>query len=399
MYYPELLISKEFFLKNETLASVCGVENHVVRLDSFIKNSLCADAVRKTLIRADGLGTLLVDGVVVDISTLMRIEAADSILGSQENTNEALRSLLFEEKLNNFDEALKIYRFMQTVDWITDDSEERRIDCIQDILDLYSRAEYGPSLQGKMPSFRSHPHAFEKTDRAKRFYKPVDSQLLHVFMSDFCEFINKNTMTPLSQASIAQFQFETLKPFEENLDRMERLIMYYIVQRRKLHSGIVLPLNLFSAHFKDRFYQLFEPYLSAEKSIGEDFDLAQEQLVLHTAKVAKELVLFTVSLHKMIRALVGRWRERLGHVERGSALELLLYQFAGSPIMTISQAANTINKSFSTTSVAFDRLKKAKIVIEEKPIRRNKIFEAPEAIFLHDNMYRKKAVSYDEFVS
>lgn len=399
MYRPKVLTHQNFFLKSETVADVYGVESDIIRLDDRIKFSPCADAVRKTLIRADGLSTLLIDGVYIDIYTLMRIEAADPILVSAQSTNDALRSLLCEENLNTFEDALKVYRFMQTVDRIQNPQEKTPIKSSQDILDLYARSLYGPTLQGPKPSFRSRSYVFEADNRAKELYEPTDSNELIVLMDDLCSFLNKNAMSPLAQASIAQFQFEALKPFDENLDRMERLIMHYVLYRRKLVESIVFPLNLFSAHFKDRFYQMFEPYLNTSESLDENTDLSQEELIVYSVKVAQELAQFTVSLHNMIRALIERWRTNLGRVEKGSALELLLYQFAGNPIMTISHGAATIGKSFSTTSEAFDRLVKAGILRQGKSIHRNKTFEAPDALFLHEGMYRKKAITFEEFTA
>lgn len=399
MYRPKLLLDQNIFFENETVAAVYGIESDIIRLDDRIKYSPCTDAIRKILVRADGLGTLLVDDVYIDIYTLLRIETADTILNATQGTNDALRNLLREEGLPTFEESLRIYRFMQTVEWISDSREKVQVSSAQDILDLYARSEYGPTLRGPSPSFRKKPYAFEKDDWAKELYGPTDSEELSVLIEDFCEFINKNTLSPLSQASIAQFQFEALKPFDENLDRMERLIMHYILHRRKLLESITLPLNLFSAHFKNRFYKLFEPYLETLKNTDEDFDLSREDLITHTIKVAQELVSFTVSLHKTITALVERWRTNLGRVDRGSALELLLYQFAAKPIMTISYGANKIGRSFSATSEAFDRLVKAGILRQGKPIRRNKTFEAPESLFLHEGMYKKRAITVEEFTA
>lgn len=399
MYQTRLLTSQEFSLKNETVAALYNVESDTVRLDDRIKYSPCARAVRKTLIRADALGTLLVDGVFIDIYTLMRIEVGNSILGDKQSSNEAIRTLLCEEGLSTFEGALRIFRFMQAVQWISNPFEKSQITCAQDILDLYARSEYGPTLKGPEFSFRKKRYIYELNNWTKELYMPTGSQEFQTFMQDFCDFINMDTSTPLAQASMAQFQFEVLKPFDEDLDRISRLIMHYILRQRKLLESIILPINLFSAHFKDRFFQLFEPYLNALQDPEDVFDLSPENMILHTSKVAQELLQFTVSLHKMISALVERWRAMLGRVEKGSALELLLYEFAGNPIMTISQASENIKKSFSTTSETFDRLVKAGILRHGKPIRRNKTFEAPEALFLHDGMYKKRAVSFEDFVS
>lgn len=398
MYRPRNIADWNFSLHNDTAAILYAAERDILRLDERIKSSPCAGAVLTTLLRGDALSTQNIYNVFPDIYTVMRIETAGSLLHSSQDTNDAIKNLLYSEDHPTIDNALKIYRYMQTVEWVTDPNSSPSMLTPDDMLDVYRRCEFGPLSDISDASFRSIPFSFGKEGDAALYQPPYPNDL-YPLLNDYCAFIRSDILTPLSQASIAQYQFEALKPFDSNLDRMERLIMHYILSRRGLLENITLPLNLFAAHFKDRFDKLLMPYLTKPAESDADLRAYVEDLITYMTQIAYEVIKFTISLHKMLLGLIDQWKARLGRVDKGSALELLLYEFAGTPIMTISQGLGLINRSFSTTSEAFERLESAGILRAGKPIRRNKTLEATEAILLHDAMYQKRATTYEAWTT
>ena len=395
MYRPQKIARLQFPLRNNTIAAVSSVERDVVRLDERTRYSQLASAVRKTLLRADALGTTCIFHIYPDIYTVMRLEAAGYLLEETQDTNKALRSLVWEESHPTMEAALLVYRQMQATEWVIDPKNRSTIETPQDMLNLYGRSIGGPTLESAPLSFRE---THKETGTEEIAYEPPRPEDIDELLLDYCEFINATALSPLTQASLAQFQFEAIKPFNEDLDRIERLIMHYILNRRRLVEKIVLPVNLFSAHFKDRFNDLLKPYSGASDTMHDDTILYAEDLMFYTVSVSQELAKLTISLHKMLSSLVSTWKQRLQRVDKGSAIELLLYELAGTPIMTISQGRDLINKSFSATNDAFERLESTGIVKIGSSIRRNRTFEAPEAILLHDSMYEKRATTYQEFV-
>lgn len=389
MYHPQKIANQHFPLQNETVGMIYNAERDILRLDARIKHSPYTTAIRKTLVRGDGLGVLNIKSAYPDLYTVMRIEAAAYLLGAHQDTNETLRGLLVNETHPALDEAIEVYRFMQATEWITDAQSAHTFSTPEDLINIYTRCEIGPLKQDAAFSLRTNPLPFEGDQDSPGSYFPPDPEEIETLLYDLCVFANANTLSPLAQAGIAQFQFEAIKPFDSNLDRMERLMMDYIFRNRKFTESITFPLNFFAAHTKDQFYDLLMPYLG-ETDIDETGTLPYvEKLIMYTTNASYELLQFIVTLHKILSALIDQWRARLGRVEKGSALELLLFELVGTPVLTISQARSLINKSFSTTSEAFERLETAGILRAGKPIRRNKTFEATEAIFLHDSMYRK----------
>lgn len=399
MYQPQRIANRQFSFKNDTLAAISSIERDIVRLDERTRHSQFASPVRKTLLRADALGTVCIRQLYPDIYTVMRLEAAGYLLDEKKDNNKSLQNLVWEEHHPTMEEALLVYRQMQTTEWIINPQNGFDLESPQDMPRLYARCLDGPASEGVLLPFRKEPFAKLEKNFPEVIYRPPQPERIEDLLLDYCEFINAATLSPLSQASIAQFQLEAIKPFNGDLDRMERLIMHYILSKRRLVENITLPLNLFSAHFENRFYRLLKPYKKlSEKTEKANAFLFAEELMHYVVGVSRELAKLTISLHKMLSSLVTIWKQKLGRVEKGSAIELLLYELAGTPIMTISQGRDSINKSFSATNDAFERLESTGVVRKGNSIRRNRTFEAPEAILLHDGMYEKRAVSYQEFV-
>lgn len=399
MYQPHTISDSEFTLQNKNLASVYAVERDIVRLDERIRHSPCASAVRKTLVRGDALSTLGIQGIWIDIYTLLRVEIAATLIKDDAASDKAIKEILAHERHPDLEKALSAYRYEQTIEWLTDPQSPISITSPQDMLEVYRRCKWGAGKKKRAVDFRKTTLNQKNTDASFTSYEPPDPQDLSAFLTDFCSFINSDTLTPITQASIAQFQFEALRPFDDNLDSMERLIMHYILSQRKLVQNVTMPLNLFAGHFKKQFAAILRPYLNPENKEERSTVDYIEAYTLHMVDVAYEVLRTTVSMNKITSAFIDAWKTRLGRTERGSAAELLLYQFAGIPILTISHASKLIGKSFSTTSEAFARLEKAHIIRAGKSINRNKTFEAPDAIVLHEGMYQKRAITFEEWTS
>lgn len=398
MYRPQEIAHRHFALKNETVAGLSTLERDVIRLDERIKHSLSSSPIRTTLLRADALSALNIDKVYPDIYTVMRLEAAGYLLNKAEDTDAMLKEVLAEENHPTMDLSLLVYRTMQAIQWITKSGNEAKTTSPNDMLALYGRSLEGPHYSEIKPAFRSEPFVVDARNQTQIAYEPPDPDELISLLDDFCDFLNQDTLSPLAQASIVQFQFEALRPFDENSDRTERLRMHYVLHRRGFLENIILPINLFSAHFKNRFYDLLKPHYEKTDEEQKNTILYAEDLILSTTQVTHELLKFTLTLHKTIVSLVESWKRRIGRVQRGSTIELLLYELVGTPIMTITQGSDLAQRSFSATSDAFARLEHAGIVRAGNPIRRNMTFEAPDAMMLHDVMYKKRAVTFNEFV-
>lgn len=398
MYRPKPILNQYIGLRNETVTVLYETERNIIRLDDRIKHSPFAPSVRKTLVRGDGLSVLNADDLFPDIYTVMRLEVAGFLLPPEQDTNEALVDLLKKEKHPTMDLSLQTYRYMQSVEWVTQQQTDATLETPHEMLVLHNHCLKGPAPVTPQNIFRATDSKKSKSGSRKEYEAP-SPQDLDGLLVDFCKYVSTNSLCPLAQASIAQFQFEALRPFDAHIDRMERLIMHYILNKRKLVDNITVPINLFAAHFKDRFNDLLLPSLRLENPGSIDLVDSIEILIDDTTNVVTELLRFTISLHKILSTLVDKWKTRLGRVERGSAVEQLLFHFVGTPIMTITQGRECIGKSFSTVSDAFERLEEAGILRQGPSIKRNKTYEAVDAIILHKKMYHPKTTTVEDWIN
>jgi hypothetical protein len=85
------------------------------------------------------------------------------------------------------------------------------------------------------------------------------------------------------------------------------------------------------------------------------------------------------------------WRERLGRVRKGSAVDLLIDALPGAPIITVSSAAALIERSEQAVNEAIPRLVETDILRQTTVGRRNRAFEAGVLIDAFTDLERQLA--------
>jgi len=86
------------------------------------------------------------------------------------------------------------------------------------------------------------------------------------------------------------------------------------------------------------------------------------------------------SFEERTHQLQESWRAQLGSVRANSAADVLLRRLPGAPIVTVTSAAGLIGRSFPAANDAVTKLAGAGILRQVTVGRRNRAFEAPEAI-------------------
>lgn len=90
--------------------------------------------------------------------------------------------------------------------------------------------------------------------------------------------------------------------------------------------------------------------------------------------------------------LTARWKERLGRVRGGSAVERLLALLPGVPVINIDAAARLIERSEMRSGAAIRRLESAGVLRQRNVGRqRYRVFEAPDVIELFTGLERALA--------
>lgn len=82
--------------------------------------------------------------------------------------------------------------------------------------------------------------------------------------------------------------------------------------------------------------------------------------------------------------MIDGWLTELGPIRSDSTTRLILDALPASPTFSIGYVASRLGRSFSSVSSAVDMLEAAGIVEQVTEGRRNRIFEAPDALELFD---------------
>ena len=85
------------------------------------------------------------------------------------------------------------------------------------------------------------------------------------------------------------------------------------------------------------------------------------------------------------------WRQRVGRVRSGSAVERLIDALPGAPIITVHSAANLVGRSDQAVNEAVRRLQHAAVLNQTTAGRRNRACEAPELIDAFTELERQLA--------
>src|SRR5258708_1004925 len=85
------------------------------------------------------------------------------------------------------------------------------------------------------------------------------------------------------------------------------------------------------------------------------------------------------------------WRQRVGHVRRGSTVDLLIDSLPGAPVITVNSAARMTSRSFKAVNLAVRELLAAGVLRQIHVGRRNRAFEAMELIDTFNTLERQLA--------
>jgi hypothetical protein len=86
------------------------------------------------------------------------------------------------------------------------------------------------------------------------------------------------------------------------------------------------------------------------------------------------------SFEQRVQQIQGNWRAQLGRVRSGWATDLLPRSLPGAPVLTVSGAAELIDRSFPQTNQAVARLTQAGVLSQVTVGKRNCAFEAKDII-------------------
>lgn len=390
MFAPNLIADQSFVLSGRTLAELSRAEVELARLEAQLESERSKTALSKNLACLEAIATLRIDGEAPLFVDLLRISNRYEILRLENaaNVEGPFGVNAFLQTCNGFKAPVhEAFRYLEAIKWIADTVDESFEITPDFLLDIHSLCIYGSPAHVSGARFRQSRHTNEKRRVLSSLHCPPDPSQVENLIVDVCRFANKNVYSPVAQAALAHFQFEEIKPFKSALDRTGRAFCHAIMHRRGFFRKAIVPIALMPAIDTRAHAIRLLPYDG-----GLDMDKASRACALdswvrfcaHSSHVA------AVAMRAYFDAFISlerHWRERVGRISKGSALEELLSVLMGNPLLTVSHAARLIDRGISATNDALNRLAQLGIVrCDEVVGMRNRVFIADEAIALLEEM-------------
>ena len=203
--------------------------------------------------------------------------------------------------------------------------------------------------------------------------------------TDLCAFCNEDSLPAVAQAAIAHAQFETIHPFVDGNGR---------TGRAPDPPGSA-PARSGDARARTRSRSCWRPGRGTTSTDSPPTATAARHPRAPrtrgstcgspaSPRPARAAVADAVAFEARIARIEEDWRERLGSVREGSALDLLVRAIPGAPLFTATGAAALIDRSFIAANEAIARLLDAGIVRQVSMGRRNRALRsAGDRLGLH----------------
>ncbi|WP_327112552.1 Fic family protein [Nocardia sp. NBC_01730] len=375
-YLPDPLVGRRIVLTSETAADVVDAEVAIARLDTEAKALVETEALSRLLLRAEAIASSRIEGLVVGARRLLRAEAARQLEGESSDVTAA-------EVLANIDAMAVAANAVGRSELITEDV----------LLEVHRRLLVGTRLAQPGGCLRDVQNwiggsSFNPCSAA---FVPPPPEYVPELMNDLITFCNSDDLPAVAQAAIAHAQFETIHPFIDGNGRTGRALIHLILRRRGAAERVVAPVSLILATWSDSYVD----GLSRFRHVGavdseqatDDLNTWVARFAAACARAAEDAAAFEVKAAD----LQNSWRDRVAPVRTNSALDLLLGKLVGAPILTVATAATLIGRSFPATNAAVQRLTEGGILRQLTVGRRNRAFEAPEAITAFTALERRLA--------
>lgn len=205
------------------------------------------------------------------------------------------------------------------------------------------------------------------TIKTARYIPPSPDDMLEA-MSKLEKYMNSgdDKLDDLIQAALIHYQFETIHPFLDGNGRIGRLlIIVFLISRGVLST----PALYISYHLKKNRVEYYDRMSEVRRSGNyEQWICFFLQAVYECAKNANVAIEKLTELHHRAEVFANS-------CGRGAlSVRLLLYYLEAKPIINVGGAAKDLGLSFSTVSIAVNKLLEAGFVKQTGVNRRNRRF-------------------------
>jgi Fic family protein len=373
-YVPDPLAGRRMTLDGDVAADVVDAEVAIARLDVEASALIETEALARILLRAESVASSRIEGLEVGAGRLLRAEATREQGGHVKDVTAA-------EVLANIDAM----RF--ALDGFGPGEEI----ALERLLEVHRLLLRGTWLQEHAGVVRAEQNWIGGSSHnpCSAAFVPPPPEHAPVLLEDLCAFCNEDSLPAVAQAAIAHAQFETIHPFVDGNGRTGRALIHMVLRRRGLATRVLVPVSLVLATWARDYIDGLTAYRYRGPASAR---AAHEGINLWVARFAgacTRAVEDAVAFERRISSIQEGWRERLGSVREGSALDLLVRALPGAPLFTATGAAELIDRSFIAANDAIARLLDAGVIRQANMGRRNRAFEAREIVTAFTDFERR----------
>jgi Fic family protein len=375
-YVPDALAGRGIALDGDVAADVVDAEVAIARLDIEASALIETEALARILLRAESVASSRIEGLEVGAARLLRAEATRESGGH-------VKDITASEVLANIDAM----RF--ALDGLHPGEEI----ALERLLEVHRQLLRGTWLQEHAGVVRGQQNWIggSSYNPCSAAFVPPPPEHVPGLLEDLCAFCNEDSLPAVAQAAIAHAQFETIHPFADGNGRTGRVLIHLVLRRRGLATRVLVPVSLVLATWARDYIDGLTAYRYRGPASAR---AAHEGINLWVARFAgacTRAVEDAVAFEARIARIEDDWRERLGSVREGSALDLLVRALPGAPLFTATRAAELVDRSFVAVNEAIARLLDAGIIRQVSMGRRNRAFEARDVVTAFTDFERRLA--------
>jgi Fic family protein len=376
VHVPDPLIGRPVRLEGEVAADVTDAEAAIARFDANASALADTEALARLLLRAESVASSKIDGLEVCGRRLLHAEAARAL-------GDEIDDLTAIEVLGNIQAMSWALQAVGPGDDIT----------LTTLLEAHRRLMAGTRLEPMGGQVRTEQNWIggSSYNPCSAAFVPPPPERVAGLLADLSAFCNTDSLPAVTQAALAHAQFETIHPFVDGNGRIGRALIHLVLRRRGLAVRVLPPISLVLATWS----RDYVAGLTSTRYVGSPRSEAaiegMNRWIGLFATACRRAVSDAESFEVQVRSLQREWRERLGSVRSGSAVDLLVTALPGAPTVTASAAADLVGRTFQASNEAIARLVDAGILKQVNVGRRNRAFEAPELIQQFTDLERRLA--------
>jgi Fic family protein len=364
-YIPDALVDRTITLDGDVAADVADAEAAIARLNVEASALIDTEALARMLLRADAVASSRIEGLEIGARRLLRAEAAREL-------GESPSDVTATEILGNIDAVRFAVEAIDEGDPIT----------VELLLEIHRRLVAGTHLERHGGRVRTEQNWIggSSYNPCSATYVPPPPELVAHLLVDLCAFCNDDTMPAVAQAAMAHAQFEAIHPFADGNGRTGRALIHLVLRRRGLVTRVLPPVSLVLATWAKEYISLLARTCYRGPATSKAAHVATNGWIGFFAGACRRAVADTNAFEGHIRVIEDGWRDQLGRVRAGSAVDLLLKGLPGAPVITVKTAAQLTKRSSQAANEAVGRLVEAGVIHQVNVGRRNRAFEAPAVI-------------------